>query len=509
MGGKSVESRGSASGRMAGVLLHPTSFPSKYGIGDLGKAAYQFIDFLVEAGQRIWQVLPLGPTSFGDSPYQSFSSFAGQPLLISPDLLLEEKLLVEEDFVGMPDWDNSIVDYGTVITYKTVLLKKAYDAFTVTSNHQLEKEYQDFCEENREWLDDYALFMAGKEAHDGHSWLAWEDSLRNPTMEEKQEWEYQLRTSIRYYKFIQFLFFRQWFRLKEYANQKGVFIVGDIPIFVALDSADVWANKGMFQLDSRGYPIVVAGVPPDYFSETGQLWGNPLYDWEVMKQDNYRWWIQRVKAQLKLVDFLRIDHFRGFEAYWAVPYEEKTAIRGEWKKGPFKDLFYAIEKELGKDIPIFAEDLGIITPEVEELRDTFRFPGMKILQFAFDNTEENNFLPHYYSDNCICYTGTHDNDTTIGWYKNASGASKEKCKKYMNIQGEDFSEIVWGFIRMAYGSTAKYAVIPLQDLLEKDSKSRMNIPSTPSGNWAYRYEERELTKELADKMRGMVWLYGR
>ena len=509
MSGKSVESRGSASGRMAGVLLHPTSFPSKYGIGDLGKSAYQFIDFLVEARQKIWQVLPLGPTSFGDSPYQSFSSFAGQPLLISPDLLVEEKLLVEEDFIGMPVWDKHIVDYGTVITYKTTLLKKAYDAFTVTSNQQLEKAYQDFCDENKDWLDDYALFMAGKEVHDGSSWLSWEDSLKNPTPEERGEWEHQLRTSIQYYKFIQFLFFRQWFKVKEYANQRGISIVGDIPIFVALDSADVWANKGMFQLDSKGYPTVVAGVPPDYFSQTGQLWGNPLYDWEVMKQENYRWWIQRIKAQLKFVDFLRIDHFRGFEAYWAVPYGETTAIHGEWKKGPFKDLFYAIKKELGENMPIFAEDLGIITPEVEDLRDTFEFPGMKILQFAFDNTQENNFLPHYYSDNCICYTGTHDNDTTIGWYKNASFASKEKCRKYMNIKEENSSEIVWGFIKTAYASTAKYVIIPLQDLLEKESEARMKTPSTPSGNWAYRYEAEELTKELVEKMRELVWLYGR
>lgn len=509
MSGKSVESRGSASGRMAGVLLHPTSFPSKYGIGDLGKSAYQFIDFLVEAGQKIWQVLPLGPTSFGDSPYQSFSSFAGQPLLISPDLLVEEKLLVEEDFIGMPVWDNHTVDYGAVITYKTALLKKAYDAFTVTSNHQLEKEYQDFCDENKDWLDDYALFMAGKEVHDGNSWLAWEDSLKNPTPEERGKWENRLRTSIRYYKFIQFLFFRQWFKVKEYANQRGISIVGDIPIFVALDSADVWASKSMFQLDSKGYPTAVAGVPPDYFSQTGQLWGNPLYDWEVMKQDNYRWWIQRIKAQLKFVDFLRIDHFRGFEAYWAVPYGETTAIHGEWKKGPFKDLFYAIKKELGENMPIFAEDLGIITPEVEDLRDTFEFPGMKILQFAFDNTQENNFLPHYYSNNCICYTGTHDNDTTIGWYKNASFASKEKCRKYMNIKEENPSEIVWGFIKTAYASTAKYVIIPLQDLLEKESEARMNTPSTPSGNWAYRYEQGELTKELVEKMRELVWLYGR
>ncbi len=509
MGEKAVETIRQVPKRVAGVLAHPTSFPSVYGIGDLGSGAYRFLDFLAEAGQKIWQVLPIGPTGFGDSPYQAFSSFAGQPLLISPERLVEKRLLVEEDFREMPKWDAKKVDYGPLIEFKTHLLRRAYESFQVLPDTKMKEELQEFEKEHAFWLEDYALFMAGKDAHEGRSWLEWEDDLRDPDEEIKAKWAEKLSESIKYYKFIQFLFFEQWGALKRYANERGIQIVGDIPIFVAIDSADVWANKGLFQLDSKGYPTVVAGVPPDYFSATGQLWGNPLYDWKAMKQKEYRWWISRIKMQLKLVDYLRIDHFRGFETYWAVPYGEQTAIHGEWKKGPCEEFFFAVQKELGEDIPIFAEDLGIITPEVEKLRDQFGLPGMKILQFAFDNTSENNFLPHYYHSNCICYTGTHDNDTTIGWYQKASENSKNKCRIYMNSASGKEEEVCWDFIRTALGSTAAYAIIPMQDLLCKGSESRMNTPSMPGGNWAYRFEEWEMSHELAGRLRGMTQLYGR
>lgn len=509
MSNKAVETMKQAPKRVAGVLVHPTSIPSAYGIGDLGSGAYRFIDFLAEAGQKIWQVLPIGPTGFGDSPYQAFSSFAGQPLLISPEKLVEKRLLVEEDFADMPKWDSKKVDYGSLIQFKTHLLKRAYESFQVSPNTEWKEEFQTFMQEHAFWLDDYALFMAGKDAHEGRSWLEWEDELRNPDEAVREKWNEKLSDSIKYYKFIQFLFFEQWTALKSYANERGIQIVGDIPIFVAIDSADVWANKELFQLDTKGYPLVIAGVPPDYFSSTGQLWGNPLYDWDAMKNEDYRWWILRVKMQLKLVDYLRIDHFRGFESYWAVPYGENTAINGEWKKGPGKDLFYAIQNALGEDIPIFAEDLGIITPEVEELRDSFGLPGMKILQFAFDNTDENNFLPHYYSQNCICYSGTHDNDTTIGWYQKASENSKQKCRVYMNSSSMKEEDICWDFIRTALASTASYAIIPMQDLLCKGSESRMNTPSVAEGNWAYRFEEQDMSHELASRLRGLTQLYGR
>lgn len=509
MSRKAVESLTNENERMAGILVHPTSFPSVYGIGDLGKEAYQFIDFLADSGQKIWQVLPLGPTGFGDSPYQSFSSFAGQPLLISPDKLKDDMLLVDEDFIGMPQWNEKNVEYGSVITYKKNLLKKAYDAFTVTPNQTLIEEYRKFCTENSYWLEDYSLFMAGKQAHEGSSWLEWEDSLKSPTEEEKKSWVKKLQPDIKYYEFIQFIFFRQWLALKNYANSRGILIIGDIPIFVALDSADVWANKKFFQLDSKGYPLAVAGVPPDYFSATGQLWGNPLYDWDALKKDGYSWWIKRVEYQLKITDYLRIDHFRGFEAYWAVPYGEETAVNGEWKKGPFKDLFYALQKSLGEQLPILAEDLGIITKEVEELRDAFQFPGMKILQFAFDNTEDNNFLPHHYSKNCICYTGTHDNDTTVGWYSHANDYQRERCRMYMNSHSENIEEICWNFIRTALGSVAKFAIIPIQDLLCEGSEKRMNTPSTADGNWSYRFRQEALSKQLSDKLRNLTRLYGR
>ena len=362
--------------RVSGILVHPTSFPSPYGIGDMGPGAYEFIDFLEESGQHLWQVLPLGPTGFGDSPYQGFSAFAGQPLIISPDKLVEMDLLAKEDLQEIPEWDPRKVDYGPAIAFKTELLKKAWANFCETKDQELLKEFEAFCKEEKDWLDDYTLFMSCKDYHEGRCWLEWEDEIRVPDAKTKKLWREKLEESIHYYSFVQFIFQKQWNELRDYANEKEIKIIGDIPIFVSLDSADVWADKKQFKLDTKGYPTSVAGVPPDYFSATGQLWGKPLYDWDYHKKTNFAWWIKRISRQLSLTDYLRIDHFRGFEAYWEVPAGEETAINGKWVKAPGEELFKTVQKELGEDLPIFAEDVGVITDEVEELRDKFGFPGM-------------------------------------------------------------------------------------------------------------------------------------
>ena len=493
--------------RYSGVLVHPTSFPSPYGIGDMGRGAHEFIDFLAMAGQHLWQVLPLGPSGNGNSPYQSYSVFAGQTLLISPELLIEKKLLTEADVHPIPEFNADRVDYDKVTTYKTSLFKKAYEHFRHTADKNLLEEYDSFQSNNQYWLDDYCLYMAGKDYHNGLPWYEWEDSLLDPTPKERASWMKLLASEIDYYRFIQFAFFSQWYELKDYANKKGIAIIGDIPIFTAPDSADVWANKELFKLDSKGHLLEVAGVPPDYFSATGQLWGNPLYDWDAMKDDGYRWWIERVRNQLDQVDYIRIDHFRGFEAYWAVPAGEETAMNGKWKKGPGEALFEAIQKALGEELPIFAEDLGIITPEVEKLRDTLGFPGMKILQFGFDGTGESTFLPHQLSTrNCICYTGTHDNDTTCGWYEHTSEQNKDKVRRYMNT---DASSVSWDFIRTCLGTIAKYAIFPVQDLLKLGSEHRMNTPGTATGNWEFRYRSGLLDEGMAKGLKQMTELFGR
>ncbi len=471
--------------KYSGVLLHPTSLPSPYGIGDFGKGAYEFIDYLAEAGQTLWQTLPLGPTGFGDSPYQGFSAFAGQPLLISPQLLREDGLLTSEELGNIPDFNPRQVDYGSVIFYKNSLFETAYNRFKSDGYFHFSDAYSDFCRENENWLSDYAFFMACKDAHHGKNWLEWEKELITPTPEVRRHYEEEYADRIQYYSFLQFLFFKQWANVKAYANKKGIRIVGDIPIFVSLDSADVWANKSMFQLDTNGYPLAVAGVPPDYFSETGQLWGNPLYDWEAHEKDDFGWWVSRIKQQLKLFDILRVDHFRGFESFWAVPYGEATAIKGEWQKAPGKALFKAIQKEFSENLPIWAEDLGVITPEVEALRDYFRFPGMKVLQFAFEDLKDNEMMPERHVENCICYPGTHDNNTAIGWYHNLAKKSQEKVWSYLHVGG---AFIHWALIKTALESKAKYTVIPLQDILGLDSDARMNIPGVPARNWAWRYE---------------------
>lgn len=506
MGRKSVESLDTSS-RKSGVLLHPTSFPGSYGIGDMGPAAYTFIDFLARAGQTLWQVLPLGPTGYGDSPYQSFSSFAGQPLIISPELLANMGLLTKEDLEPL-DWDPEKIDFGPTIIYKKELLQKAFDNFEKLTKDPLKirEEFEAFVVEEKDWLEDYALFMAVKDVHGGVMWTQWEKEIAFPTKAVRTKWLEKLKREVDFYSFVQFIFFKQWFDLKEYARVRGILIVGDIPIFTAFDSADVWANKELFYLDEEGYPLVVAGVPPDYFSETGQLWGNPLYNWEIHKETAYSWWIKRVAATLKTVDYLRIDHFRGFEAYYAIPYGAEDAVNGEWRKGPYKDFFYALQNVLGENLPIIAEDLGVITPEVIELRDEFGFPGMKILQFGFDNTEENPFLPHQFVTHTVCYTGTHDNDTSLGWYQKASSESREKVKEYYNSDGKDIS---WDFIRACFGSVSEMAIVPLQDVLGLDSEARMNTPGTTSNNWQWRYTPDMLNCSIANRLKKLSILYGR
>ncbi len=493
--------------RYSGVLAHPTSFPSPYGIGDMGQGAYDFLDFLSMAGQHLWQILPLGPTTIGDSPYQGFSVFAGQPLLISPDLLRKKKLLTDEDLASIPDFDEDHVQYGDVLTYKTGLLRKAYAHFRHTADKNLLEEYDAFCANNQYWLPDYCLFMAGKEYHKGLPWYEWEDTLRDPDAGERARWQEKLKGEISYQEFVQFLFFGQWYDLKDYANQKGIAIIGDIPIFPCLDSADVWANRSLFRLDTDGYPLEVAGVPPDYFSATGQLWGNPLYDWKAHERDGYRWWIERIRNQLDQVDYVRIDHFRGFEAYWAVPRGEETAVNGQWRKGPGEALFLAVREALGGELPIFAEDLGVITPEVERLRDHFGFPGMRVLQFAFEGDSESTFLPHQFDTrNCICYTGTHDNDTSLGWYEHASEKNRDRIRCYMNT---DASSVSWDFIRTCLGTIARYAIFPVQDLLKLGSEARMNVPGSPTGNWSFRFHAGLLDEGMAKGLKQMTELYGR
>jgi 4-alpha-glucanotransferase len=459
------------------------------------------------AGQHLWQILPLVPiTSFGNSPYQGFSVFAGEPLLISPDLLREQGLLSNEDLSQVPWFDPEHVDYDRVREYKYPLYRKAYGNFLAGNHRELHDKYLAFCETNKDWLDDYCFFMAARDFHGDISWLEWPDDLRSPSKDSRRLWAERLKDGMGYHKFLQFLFFQQWAKLKQYANEKGIAIVGDIPIFVSPESADVWAHPELFQVDEKGYPTAVAGVPPDYFCATGQKWGNPLYNWEAHKADGYQWWIARIRSQIEQVDYLRIDHFRGFESYWEIPAEAETAIDGVWKKGPGEDLFRAIQTALGEDLPIFAEDLGCITPEVEKLRDTLGFPGMRVLQFAFEGGEST-FLPHQLNTrNCICYTGTHDNDTSRGWYDHASEYARDKVRRYMNT---DASSISWDFIRICMGTIARFAIFPVQDILKLGSEARMNVPGQAEGNWAWRYQNGALNPGMADGLKQMAELFGR
>ena len=493
--------------RSAGILLHPTSLPGKYGIGDLGSEAYKFVDFLKEAGQTLWQTFPLGPTGYGDSPYQCFSAFAGNPLLVSPEKLKEDGFLSDEELNNPPKSDPKKIDYGQVIDYKKSILKKAYSNFKNHSNG-LDKEFEKFCNSHKEWLDDFALFMACKEHYGGAVWSSWEKGLVQRDKEVLTEWQNKLSDDIQYQKFIQFNFFRQWKTLRNYSNENGIKIIGDMPIFIAYDSSDLWANKELFTVDEEGNLTFVAGVPPDYFSATGQLWGNPLYKWDVMEKDDFLWWRKRFSSLFEMVDIVRIDHFRGFEAYWKIPGGEKTAQKGKWVKAPGEKLFHSLKKHLG-ELPILAEDLGVITPPVEALRDQFGFPGMKVLQFAFGTKMETKFLPHNFVPNCLVYTGTHDNDTTRAYFekeKEKDGDIFEHAQKYLNFYGDD---ILSELIRVAYASVAAIVIIPMQDILNLGGEARMNFPSTTGGNWTWRFTWDQIDKDLSKHYYGLSQLYER
>lgn len=495
--------------RNSGILLHPTSFAGPYGVGDLGDGAYRFIDFLAASGCKLWQVLPLGPTGYGDSPYQCFSAFAGNPYLVSPELLIALGLLTQADFADMPAWPTNRVDFGGLYHWKPALLEKAYTRFEAQRNKKLHHEFAAFRLENESWLEDYALFMALKESKGGAAWNQWPKPLRMREPVALAEARSSLVERISVVAFAQFLFFRQWSDLHAYAKTKEIQIIGDIPIFVAMDSADVWANPELFYLDEAGKPTVVAGVPPDYFSPTGQLWGNPLYRWDIHKQTDYAWWIKRVSACLKTVDIVRIDHFRGFAGYWEVSGKAKTAEKGKWRPGPGADLFNAIRSALG-DLPIIAEDLGLITPDVFALRDAFDLPGMKILQFAFSDPE-NVFLPQHYIQNCVAYTGVHDNDTTLGWFRDAPEQQQDFAKRYLHVDGSDFA---WDGIRAIWGSVAVFALAPLQDFLNLGTEARMNFPGKPAGNWGWRldaetFNQGNFNEGLLHRIRELNGLYAR
>jgi 4-alpha-glucanotransferase len=501
--------------RSSGILLHPTSLPGPFGIGDLGDAAYRFVDFLAASGQRLWQVLPLGPTGYGDSPYQCFSAFAGNTLLINPEQLVRDSLILATDIQDLPTFVDTKVEFGKVIDWKNALLRKAFDRFK-ESGGWIQTEYDRFAESASGWLDDYALFRALKDAQGGKAWNQWDARVARREPDALRMAREHLRDEVTAQKFYQYLFFKQWAALKNYCHSKGIKVVGDIPIFVAFDSSDVWKNPDQFKLDQSGNPIVVAGVPPDYFSATGQLWGNPIYDWDRMRNDGYSWWIDRVRSSLTIYDIMRVDHFRGFAAAWEIPGGDKTAERGEWVNVPGRELFYAIRNALG-ELPIIAEDLGVITPDVVALRDEFEFPGMRIMQFGFGGDPKNMDLPHNYIQNCVAYTGTHDNDTIVGWFTSKAGKGSTRdetqvererkfCREYLHCDGR---EINWDFIRALLSSVANTAIMPLQDVLGLGTEARMNLPATTSGNWEWRFRAEALTPELTARLKRMTELYGR
>lgn len=489
--------------RQSGVLMHISSLSSDYGIGTLGRQAYEFADFLESAGQSLWQILPLCPTSFGDSPYQSFSSFAGNPYFIDFDLLCKENLLKKSDFANI-NWGNHAekVDYEKIYRGRRAVFDILFKNFV----KNIPTAFYEFCDAQDYWLSDYSLFMAEKEAHFGMPWNYWNDDIkkRRPfIIEEEKE---HFKSKIQYHKMLQYLFYKQWGELKSYVNAKGIEIIGDIPIYVAADSADVWASPQNFQLDENYCAVEVAGCPPDKFTEDGQLWGNPLFDWEYMKKDNYSWWIRRIAHNMRLYDIIRIDHFRGFDSYYAVSAKEKTAKSGVWKEGPKQDFFNSVKEQLG-EICIIAEDLGYLTPSVKSLLKSMGFPGMKVLQFAFDSREASDYMPHNYSRNSVVYTGTHDNNTVIGWMKSAPEQDAELAKKYLMLsRAEGYS---WGMIRGALSSVSNTAVVTAQDILSLDGRARMNTPSTIGGNWVWRAKKDAFSKEIAQRLRDYTELYQR
>jgi 4-alpha-glucanotransferase len=488
--------------RKSGILLHPTSLPGPGGIGSLGAEARRFVDFLAGVGQSLWQILPLGPTGFGNSPYSCYSAFAGNPLLIDLETLVEQGDIDENEL--QTGFSDKLVDFPRVEAYKYGILGRAADNFLASGDTARREEFQSFCE-STPWVHDYALFMAANTLHHGKSWRNWPEGIARRTVESLAEYSRNLDPAVGFQKYMQWQFSRQWDKIKTYANVNGIEIIGDIPIFVAYDSADVWVNPHLFHLDESGQPLVVAGVPPDYFSETGQLWGTPLYNWEVTAFHGFSWWVERMKSALSRHDRVRIDHFRGFESYWEVPATEKTAINGRWVKGPGDALFNALINTLGP-LPVIAEDLGVITPDVEALRDRFGFPGMKILQFAFGSGPENSYLPHNYVREAVVYTGTHDNDTTAGWYAGLSAEEKKQVRDYLGSDGRD---IVGDLVRASLASVANMVVIPLQDILKLDSSARMNVPGTSCGNWTWRFLADDIKEEHRTRLHDITEMYGR
>lgn len=498
--------------RSSGVLLHPTSLPGAYGIGELGASARHFVDWLAQAGQRYWQVMPLGPTGYGDSPYQAFSAFAGNPYLIDLATLKAEGLLSDADFEATPPFNPHRVDFGLQFVWRNQMLDRAYAhfAFGKYGNAELGHEFEEFKATEAHWLDDYALFMALKTAHGGLPWNAWEPALRDRDPQALAAAGERLEGAVNRVKFVQFLFFRQWRALRDYAAERGIQIIGDIPIFVAMDSSDAWAERDQFYFDDQGQPTVVAGVPPDYFSETGQLWGNPLYNWPKMKEDGFAWWIKRFQGSLKLYDLIRVDHFRGFAGYWEIPYPAETAMNGRWVPALGYEMFGAVREALGS-LPIIAEDLGVITPDVEKLRDDYGFPGMAVLQFAFGGGDfaVNDFLPSNIKENRVVYTGTHDNDTTRGWWVHADESERHNFRVYTSSNPSE-DTFAWQLTEVAFGTRAVLAVVPLQDLLNLGSDDRMNLPGTTGDhNWTWRYDPAALHPSLAERLRDLTERTGR
>lgn len=494
--------------RGSGILLHITSLPSPFGIGDMGSGAYKFADFLAESGQSYWQILPLNPTGayFGNSPYSILSSIAGNVLLISPEFLIRDGFLTQADLLQLPAVSQDRVDYNTVITYKKQLLSKTYESFKKSGNKD---EFNNFCKKYSNWLDDYALFIVLKEHFQGKVWSEWQTELRDRHPSSLQTIKSQLGDKVEKEKFLQYLFFNQWVSLKQYCNQKGIQIIGDIPIYVNYDSVDVWTNPEIFKLDKEKKPLFVAGVPPDYFSQTGQLWGNPVYLWDMLKKTGYAWWVRRLQHNLNLFDIVRIDHFRGLVAYWEVPAGEKTAINGKWVEVPVKDLFNTLLQG-SSDLPIIAEDLGIITDDVKEIMEYYGFPGMKVLLFAFgDDLAKNPYVPHNHIKNCLVYTGTHDNNTARGWYeREATWDDKRRLSTYLGREIPS-SDIHWELIRTAMMSVANMVIFPMQDILGLGGEARMNHPGTMENNWEWRLLPEHLTPWLANKLLEMSRIYGR
>ncbi|MSM41530.1 MAG: 4-alpha-glucanotransferase [Geobacter sp.] len=488
--------------RKSGILLHPTSLPGHGGIGTFGGEARQFVDFLQAAGQVLWQVLPLGPPGYGNSPYSCYSAFAGNPLLIDLATVVSEGDLRNDEI--SPVVAEERIDFTGVAAYKLRLLRQAADRFFAGNDPRRTHSFWHFCDTSF-WLHDYALFMALKDLFKGKCWNRWPKELVLRNRDECAEYSHRLGHEVGFHKYMQWQFHRQWKAVKQYANERNILIVGDTPIFVAYDSVDVWCNQHLFKLDSHRLPELVAGVPPDYFSKTGQRWGNPVYDWERLAADGFGWWIARLKNDLSLYDVVRLDHFRGFEAYWEIPAKEKTAIKGQWVKGPGEALFSSFQAAVGK-LPFIAEDLGLITPEVLSLRDRFGLPGMKVLQFAFEGGARNGYLPHNYVPNCVVYTGTHDNDTTQGWFDTLNGEQQRRVCRYLRCTPE---EVVWEMIRLALSSVAATAIIPLQDILGLSGSARMNTPGTVGENWRWRFSSHDLTADSAIRLRELTEFYAR